>query len=176
MQNKTMNPSIRKKIVLFLMTLTVSGIFVLGSFTLLHFDRYYFFEHKAGVSLATLENVKTFGNSSLTGDGRVVVHAKIPHERVERFIKDYGFVQFDMRYTGTCSESWSDREYELWVLQDRVFGTPPLRYRRFPRASNSTLPPDSDVYFLHKRVNGRTKDTLMVLEKQTGTFWGYICY
>jgi hypothetical protein len=159
-------------------SLIVLAVLVPMVSVLRHYDRLRFFERTTGVSLAPLEKIRVFGNDRFTGSGWVEVAGQIPHSEINSFIADNGFIQFDMRYAGAYSTNWSDGEYELWVLQDRIFGIPPLRYRRFsavPRVSKEALPPDSDDYFLWRKGK-EGHEWHIVLEKSTGTFWGRILY
>lgn len=143
-----------------------------------HYDRFHFFERNTGLSLAPFEKIRVFGNDSFTGSGWIEVAGQIPHGEINSFIVDNDFVQFDMRYAGAYSTNWSDRECALWVLQDRIFGIPPLRYRRFSavsRVPKEAFPPDSDDYFLFGKGK-EGQEWYMVLEKRTGTFSGRIFY
>jgi hypothetical protein len=175
MRNNSAVTKIRKSMILFSAGLSAFAILVSTVSVFQHYDRCRFFERKTGVSLAAFENVKVWGNDSITGSGRVEVTGQLPHKEIEGFIKNRGFMRFDMQYTGTYSSNWNDREYELWVLQERIFGIPPLRYRHFPKASKMALPPDSDVYFLlNQGKDGQA--WYMILEKRAGTFLGCLSY
>ena len=172
MQNSALITRSHKRIFTFAMTLLF--IWAAGS-AFQRYDRKCLFEKKTGLSLAMFNHVKIFGKENLDGEW-VEVEGFLPLKNVPQFIKDKGFIQFDRRYTGSYLSSWSDDEAELCTLQYQVFGTPPLRYRRFSsNARQGNLPPDENVYFLlHKGSGGRIG--YMILEKNTGFFKGQISY
>ncbi len=178
MRSNYQETKIVKKVANFVVGMIALAVLLSTISVLHHYDRLQFFEKRTGVSLAPLEKIKVFGNDRFTGSGWVEVTGQLPHSEINRFIADNNFFQFDVRYSGTFSSNWSEREYELWVLQGRVFGIPPLRYRRFSTVSKidkETLPPECDDYFLLKKGK-EGPEWYIILDKRTGTFFGRVFY
>ncbi len=166
-----------KKTAFFTAGMIVLTMLVFAVSVFRHYSGLRFFQHHTGVSLAPLEKIRVTEKATFTGYGWVEISGRIPRDRIDRFIADNSFVQFDIRYAGTYSPNWNAEEYALWLLQERVFGIPPLRYRRFstvPKTNAKDLPPDSNDYF--SAGKGEAQWWYMVLEKLTGMFHGRIFY
>ena len=154
-----------------------AGLIVLALLILVYsvFEHFYncrFFERKTKVSLAAFKNVKTYEYSTYLGTGWVTVIGQIPHERMDSFIKEYGFIQFNPRYyVGELRlDGLTDEEEKLFFLQQRLFGSSSSR-SHFYAAPKNLPPPDGNVYFLYL-----SRQKHMFLDKVTGTFWGFVGY
>jgi len=159
-------PKLRKPILFALFCIGIAGIGYIGySWTFGYRGDINYFKRQTGMNLSRFNNVKFFENSGFRG-GYVEATCQIPLNKIDDVIQQFGFIQYDPTNLNILFKA----------------GTPSRenRFANFQNAPEDCPPPDKNVYFVPQQLAHYGKSGFvahhMVLEKDTGTFWGKIIF
>jgi len=159
---------LRKQLLLTLFCMGIAGLCCMAySWTFGHRGDIHYFKRQTGVNLSRFNNVKFFHSSGFPPRGGYVeATCQIPLHKIEGVIKEFGFIQYDP----------SNLDIAFLIA------SPPKekRFALFRHAPENSPPLDENVYFIPQKLTMHGKYGFvayqMVLEKDTGTFWGQIIF